>query len=118
MAENWVVLVEAAADGPDAEMTPDDVSRLLGALRPGRYAGALHCPGRYALQLTSSAVTPAQALADVLARWAETVRELGLPAWKVVRTEVITPAELQSDLNQATGVHPESSSEERPRPAH
>lgn len=104
MPVKWIVLVEAAASGPSGGMEPDDVGRLLEALDPG--GGALHSPDRYALQLTTTAASPGQALIGVLARWADAVRELGLPNWQVVRTEVLTPEELERDLESSADVMP------------
>lgn len=107
MAENWVVLLEAAADRSSSEITTDDVAMLLGALKPGVHGVALHCADRYALQITTRAATPAEALAGVLGRWAIALAELGFPTWPVVRAEVLTPEELQRDL-EGTGARPES----------
>lgn len=97
MPLKWVVLVEAAANGAGAVVEPDDVGRLLEVLDPGLNGGALHSPDRYALQLTTTAGSPGEALIDVLVRWADAVRKLGLPTWEVVRTEVLTPEELERD---------------------
>ena len=107
MAVKWIVLVEAAANGARDRVEPDDVGRLLEALDPGSDGGALHSPDRYALQVATAAGSPAEALIDVLARWADAVRQLGLPNWPLVRTEVLTPEELERDLeNQHRDVTP------------
>lgn len=107
MAETWVVLLEAAADRSSPEISSDDVARLLALMKPGAHGAALHCAERYALQVTARAATPDEALAGVLARWANALSELGFPAWRVARAEVLTPEELQHDL-EGKGTRPGS----------
>jgi diguanylate cyclase (GGDEF)-like protein len=99
--KSWVVLVEAVGDDRAGEISASEVGRLLEALGPGSWGGALHCPGRYALQVTTTGSSPAEALIDVLSRQADAVRELDLPRWEVVRTEVFTPQELEREFEAA-----------------
>ena len=98
MNETWVVLLEAAGDDGAGAMGSDQIVTLLTALNPGPWGGALQSPHRYALQVTTTGSSPAEALIDVLSRWADAVRGFGLPGWKVVRTEVFTPEELEREF--------------------
>lgn len=99
--EQWVVLLEAACDAAPGPIDADDLQRLHELLGPGRCGGALHSPDRYALQVTATGAGPVDALLDVVARWADGVRRLGLPAWKLVRTEVFTPEDLKREFESA-----------------
>lgn len=101
MDETWVVLLEAAGDHHSGAAGIREVYDLLEALNPGPWGAALHSPDRYALQVTAKGSSPGDALIDVLARWVDAVRRLGLPLWKVVRTEVLTPEELEEELRDA-----------------
>lgn len=103
MAGQWIVLVEAADAGGSGGLTPGDVASLLAAVyrtTGSDGGGALESPDRYALQLTTTASGPAEALFGVLASWADALRELNLPTWQVVRTEVLTPEELEREENR------------------
>jgi hypothetical protein len=97
----WVVVLEAAGGPSSGQCSGCQVQQLLEALDPGPWAGALTCADRYALQVTTTGSSPAEALVDVLSRWRQAVCELGLPPWDVVRTEVLTHEELQHDLEDA-----------------
>ena len=100
MPGQWAVLVEATDAGASGGVDRDGVLRLLAVLERdcgGGGGGALHSSDRYALQLTTTASDPAEALNTVLSRWADALIELDLPAWKVVRTEVLTAEELERD---------------------
>ena len=101
MHKSWVVLLEAVGDDRAGDIDAGEVGRLLEALDRGSASGALHCPGRYALQVTTTGASPAEALVDVLSRQADAVRQLDLPSWEVVRTEVFTPEELERELEAA-----------------
>lgn len=100
MAKEWVVLLEVERHGPDGAVAADDVEALLQAVGKGPY-GRLHCPDRYALQVTAPGSSPVEALVDVLSRWSHAVHHLGLPLWEVVRTEVMTPEEFDRDCQSA-----------------
>ena len=101
MSEKWVVLVEAEGDPAREAIDADAVRRLVRALDPGSQGGALHCPERYAVQLTAAGASPIDALTEVVSRWATAVRQLDLPAWKLVRAEVFTLAELERQFDSA-----------------
>ncbi len=99
MPGQWIVLLEATGAGVNGGVDRDDMLRLRAALDrhgAGR-CGALHSSDRYALQVTTTASGPAEALFGVLSSWSEALLELDLPTWEVVRTEVLTPEELERD---------------------
>ena len=98
MSVRWVVLLEAAREPACGPIGAGDLGRLHDALEPGPYGGSLHSPDRYALQVTARGAGPLDALSDVVGRWADAVRRLGLPAWDLVRTEVFTPEELEREF--------------------
>jgi hypothetical protein len=98
LSRDWIVMLEAAGDGDAPGINAGEVRQLLDALDPGPSGTALHVPDRYALQLRARGSSPAEALTDVLSRWAAAVLNLGLPARQVVRTEVCTPEEFERDL--------------------
>ena len=101
MQERWVVLLEAAGDAARDPIGADALNRLHEALEPGRCGGVLRSLDRYALQVTATGAGPVDALVDVVARWADGVRRLGLPAWRLVRTEVFTPEDLEREFDSA-----------------
>ena len=67
---------------------------MVDHLSPWR-ASALHNTDRYALQVVVEASEPMAALRVALDLHGEAVRRLRLPAWDVVRTEVMTLQELE-----------------------
>jgi diguanylate cyclase (GGDEF)-like protein/PAS domain S-box-containing protein len=103
MSEKWVVLIEAEGDPAGEAIDAHAIARLLQALHCGSEGGALHCPERYALQVTVAGASPTAVLRDVVSRWTTAVRHLELPAWKLVRAEVFTVAELERQLDSASG---------------
>lgn len=103
MAETWVVLLEVEGGGAGGGMSRADAAALLAALQPGPYGTGLYSHDRYAVQVTVRAAGPIEALSSVLTRWNEAVRRMGLPPWRIVRTEVLTVAEFERDLDQADG---------------
>jgi hypothetical protein len=98
MLRRWIVLMEATA-GSSGSVDPDDVRQLLAVMdhSDDGSGGALQSSDRYAVQVTTTAPGPAEALAFVVSRWTAALRELGLPVWPLVRTEVLTPEELERD---------------------
>lgn len=101
MLGQWVVLLEAEGDPANIPNHAGDLKKLHEALAPGPYGGALECPGRYALQVTATGASLVDALLDVVARWTHAVRDLGLPMWELVRTEVFTPDALEQEFESA-----------------
>ena len=106
MPRKWFVLLEAVGDPASGTIDAGALGKLLGAVDPDPAAGALHRADRYALQVTATGSNPAEALSSTLSRWADVVRQLELPAWEVVRAEVLTPEELDRDLEH----HPRETS--------
>ncbi|MGH9279848.1 MAG: hypothetical protein ACRD12_17330, partial [Acidimicrobiales bacterium] len=96
----------SALEGKDAvlrqrfEQLEHEQGVALRAMEPNPRALALHSDDRYALQIDVQAATPADALDWVLSRWNLAVSQVRLPAWEVVRTEVLTPEEFERDLLQ------------------
>ena len=101
MPERWVVLVEAAGDAAHGAIDRGDVERLQRVLDRGSYGGVLYCRDRYLLQVATINDGPVEALFDVVSRWRDAVGSLELPAWKLVRTEVFRPEELERELEAA-----------------
>lgn len=95
MSDKWVVLVEAELDeGQILELR--QLEGLLGMLCD-HGPSALWSPDRYAVQLVVSGASPEAALVSGLSTWREAVARLDLPAWRLVRAEIKTPAELEAE---------------------
>ena len=95
MTEEWVVLVEAELDEGGVIELPA-LERLLGLLCD-HSPSALWCVDRYAVQVVVSAASPEAALVSGLSMWRQAVDRLDLPAWRLVRAEIKTPAELEAE---------------------
>lgn len=112
MLERWVVLVEATRDAGHGAIDGSAVERLHQALDPGSEGGVLHCADRYVLQVATIAVGPVEGIFDVVSRWTDAVGHLNLPAWGLVRAEVLRPEELQREFEcahrEATAFQPAS----------
>lgn len=93
MSDDWIVVLEAAADAP---VGVGDLERLLAGLTDW-YPSALHAEDRYAVQLVVAATTPDLALSTGLDLWRGAALRAGLPRCPVVRAEVKTPAELAAE---------------------
>lgn len=114
--EDWIVLLEAAGGRRRSTMDTGSFLRLVAAC--GTPAPTtLFTADRYALQMTVRALDAPSALSAAVGRWRRALRRCKLPAWELVRAEVMTPAELQLELEQAdvasSAVAPASG---RPRP--
>ncbi|MGH9279054.1 MAG: PAS domain S-box protein [Acidimicrobiales bacterium] len=106
MRRRWMILVEAAKSAVARAIDENEVERLLRAVDPRPGAAALHCADRYALQVEAEGSTADDALRSALSRWAAAVCRLRLPAWELVRAEVLTPEEFERDLQQIDGQGP------------
>ena len=95
MADEWIVVLEAAVNGSQSVGT-GDVERLLVCLTDW-YPSALHAEDRYAVQLAVAAATPDLALTTGLDLWRRAALQAGLPRCPVVRAEVKTLAELAAE---------------------
>lgn len=94
---DWAVLLEAADEQGASTIDPDGLRQLVRAW-PGPAPTSLYSPSRYALQVTVRATDPPAALALAMLRWTDARRRSGLPAWDLVRAEVLTSTELEREL--------------------
>lgn len=111
----WIVLLEAADDRDGPALDPSDLDRLAAAW--GNVAPtALYSSNRYALQASVRAADPPSALAAAIESWEEAVRASGVPGWDLVRAEVVTPEELEAELQSAGVPTPAPASRARTDP--
>lgn len=97
--QQWIVLLEAAG-GPGQVIDNESFLRLVAAC--GTPAPTtLFSPDRYALQMSVQAADTPSALSAAVARWQRALERCQLPSWELVRSEVMTPAELEWDLEHA-----------------
>jgi hypothetical protein len=101
MADQWVVLLEVSKNDISDPIDAEDLRRLYEALGGVPHGGVLTSSDRYALQVTTTANGPVDALWEVVAHWADSVRALGLPAWDLVRTEAFTQGDLEREIECA-----------------
>jgi GGDEF domain-containing protein len=102
----WAILLEVADEHGASTIDPEELRRLVAAWS-GPAPTSLYSPSRYALQVTVRATDPPAALAIAMSRWADARRRSCLPAWDLVRAEVLTSSELERELQsaeRATGV--------------
>lgn len=93
----WVVILEwSLGDGEPLEAGSPIIAALLDALADAEPIALCH-PDRFALQLRLAAPTPVAALSDALARYGMGVPREGLGSWELVRIELLTPEELESE---------------------
>jgi diguanylate cyclase (GGDEF)-like protein len=97
MASEWVVLLEAGRGVSSPALDRDILSGLLDAVGHAQPVG-LYSPDRYAVQLHVAARDPTEALATALSAWAQALSSAGVFPSDLVRAEVITRAELDSEL--------------------
>lgn len=91
------MLLEATGTG----VAHEQVATLLPAVAAGAEAVVLRAEDRCALQVRVRASNPSEALSQVFSRCAEAVSHLELEGWDVVRAEVLTPDEFESDFERA-----------------
>ena len=94
---SWVVLLEASAER-DGEPMHAAYLRLL--LEEMGYGVGLQSSDRWAVQLELMATNPAEALYTALSRWEQALARLELPRLKLVRSEVLTPDELEAEFDR------------------
>jgi diguanylate cyclase (GGDEF)-like protein len=100
----WIVVLEATADGSTPQVDEATLSRLLeGVSDYGPIA--LLSDDRYAVQLRVTAANPYEAAGVALRRWSGAVFSLGAPAWNIVRADVMTLEEftLEFDMEERRG---------------
>ena len=97
--ERWVVLVEAVREpgGPVAPMDEDSARTMLHALGDDHVV-MLECQERVGLQVWVTAGGPAMALSTALTRWRLATAAVTPARWRVVRAEILTDAEFESDF--------------------
>lgn len=93
-------MLEAAGEPGGPGMDRHSFRRLL-ALWPSPAPTTLYSPDRYALQLSVFAADASSALSSAMSSWAEALQRAEVPKWDLVRAEVLTPAELERDLEAA-----------------
>jgi hypothetical protein len=96
MTGDWVVLLEVERREGTGVLTLDHLDRLLTLLADHSPSG-LWSSDRYGVQVVVPLATPDAALAAALSWWRQAVDELRLPAWRLVRAELKTPAELEAE---------------------
>lgn len=96
MCQEWVVLLEAVSDEGD-RIDRAGFARLVDSWTEAAPT-MLYSPSRYALQVSLQAATPAVALSAALLRWKDALRHSGLPEWRLVRAELVTPQELEREI--------------------
>ena len=96
----WVVLLEAADRSGHEPIDGADFDRLLEAWAAST-PSTLYSPSRYALQISIHAATPPLALSSALRLWKDSLQRAGLPDWMLVRAELVTPEELERELQAA-----------------
>jgi GGDEF domain-containing protein len=94
---DWAILLEVADEGGASTIDPASLRRLVGAWS-GPAPTSLYSPNRYALQVTVRATDAPAALALAISRWADARQKSSLPAWDVVRAEVLTSTELEREI--------------------
>jgi hypothetical protein len=99
--ETWVVVVEAAAQGPGPVVDPLDVESLLSLFGEQHQPLGHYAPDRFAIQVSKAAERAELAMADVIAAWRRAAAVIGLDRWEVVRAEVMTPTEMEAEVQAA-----------------
>lgn len=99
----WVILLEVADGVGSSTLDPESLRRMV-ASWPGAAPTILYSPNRYALQVTVRAADPPTALSNALSLWTDALRRAPLPAWDLVRAEIVTPEELEHELREAERV--------------
>ena len=114
--KEWTVLLEATDEGGLSPMEPESFRRLVGSWAVAAPT-TLYSPNRYALQVTLPAADAASALTVALSLWKDALRRSALPEWDLVRAEVLTPAELELELQAAERPRDRSDALDPPLPA-
>ncbi|MFN2555313.1 MAG: GGDEF domain-containing protein [Nitriliruptorales bacterium] len=96
----WLVLLEAA---DSREGSAIDRSSFLQFVSSWATAAptTLYTPNRYALQVVVRATDPPSALSVAISLWQDSLRRSELPEWQLVRAEIMTPEELEEELQAA-----------------
>ncbi len=93
----WVVLLEAVDEEGNTPIDAASFSRLIDSWVE-ETPTSLFSPGRYAIQVCIEAASPPSALSAALWHWTNALRRAGLPDWELVRAELLTPEELEREI--------------------
>jgi diguanylate cyclase (GGDEF)-like protein len=96
----WLVLLEAADTRGQSTIEWSSLARLVHSWATP-VPTALYSPSRYALQVPVTATDPPSALSTAISLWKDSLHRSGLPQWPLVRAEVMTPEELELELQVA-----------------
>ncbi len=92
-----MVLLEAADERAGATIDAAAFRRMVTAWAAAPPA-ALYSPSRYALQVCVTAQDALSALVAATRLWGDALRRAGLPEWRLVRAEILTPDEFERDF--------------------
>lgn len=93
----WLVLLEAEDTAERSTIDPSSFARLVSSWATPEPT-SLYTPTRYALQVAVSATDAPSALSAAISRWKDCLRRTALPEWPLVRAEIMTPEELEQEL--------------------
>lgn len=96
----WVVLLEITDERKGSTIDPLSFARLVCSWATP-IPTTLYSPKRYALQVALRATDAPLALSAAISLWKDAVRRSGLPEWQLVRAEIMTPEELEEELDAA-----------------
>jgi diguanylate cyclase (GGDEF)-like protein len=99
-AMEWLVLLEAGDVGERSTIDPSSFARLVASWATPAPT-ALYSPSRYALQVAVTATDAPSALSTAIWLWKDSLRRTALPEWPLVRAEIMTPQELEQELQAA-----------------
>ncbi len=99
---DWSVNVEAATQAGDDRVDQDAMEVLLELLDDHHAGGVTVRPGRYGARFDVESPTSVEAAAEAEEVFRKAVAAAGLPAWPVVRLEVMTVEDLDADLARPT----------------
>jgi diguanylate cyclase (GGDEF)-like protein len=111
---DWLVLLEAADKREGSTIDPSSFARLVSSWA-APVPTTLYSPSRYALQIAVRATDALSALSIAISLWKECLRRSQLPEWPLVRAEIMTPEELEQELQAADwNIHREDTLEQPP----
>lgn len=99
-AREWIVLLEAANERGASTIDPVSFGQMVSSWATPAPT-ILYSPDRYALQVAVTAPNAASALASAMSRWTDALSRNGLPIWDLVRAEILTPEELENEIQAA-----------------
>ena len=97
-----MVLLEAADEGPRSAIGETEFRRMVSSWAAAPPA-ALYSRCRYALQVSVTAADAGSALTTALGLWADALRRASVPEWPLIRAEIVTSDEFESDYFAGDG---------------